>query len=498
MKKLSEYQLLVIDMIWLILVSLIIRFNSLAPNSLWQDDSYVALVIKTTTFEEFQLTAGHHPGFSLWLLSLYKLFGFSEFLFQIPSFILGVITPSIGYLALRRHNFSRRFSATFGLMLASSSTLVLVSSRVKPYSTEAFIAVLYLYFLTNEKTLKNDVYIFFFSILSLIVSYYSLFVIGAYYLSVVDYRKYKFHQNRNLYFGFGVFVFFLLSYKFYLISLPLISAITIHPHVFYDWPLLDVVDGVYDGFNSMSRATLIPIYLLKWTSYSIFSETSYFYPILYSIVSLLILINIKKIFKHNQKLAIFIISPFVITIFGALLGHLVWGDGVPEQYRMLSSLIPCYAIWILFSAKEIVGKFKLAFFFRVSIFIFFFMISIFYFKFSPYFAYPQQDYRNAIQAIEKDAEGYTQNWLIKTTDGTSPGALLYDRSLFVGFGPGLISSSNKLKSELGDLSGSDYQDIGFIYTIYINKDYDFSYLGFEREKFSYPPLGNLFISKWKK
>ena len=64
------------------------------------------------------------------------------------------------------------------------------------------------------------------------------------------------------------------------------------PDLVVDFRVLDVVDGVYDGFNSMSSATLIPIYLLKWTSYSIFSYTSYFYPILYSIVSLLILINI--------------------------------------------------------------------------------------------------------------------------------------------------------------------------------------------------------------
>lgn len=498
MKKLSKYQIEILDAFWIVLISIFIRINSLAPNSLWQDDSYVALTIKTTSFEEFKLTAGHHPGFSALLLSLYKFFGFSELLFQIPSFALGILLPGIGYLALKRHNFSRRFSLTFGLILASSPTLVLVSSRVKPYSAETFIAVLYLYFLSNEKTLRNDICIFFFSLVALLISYYSLFVIGAYYLSLANFRQYKFHENRNLYFGFGVLIFFLLSYKLYLNSLPLISAIMIHPHVFYDWPIREVFKGVFAGFNSMTMATLIPVYLLKWTSYDIFAETSRFYNFFYSGVSLSVLFTSMKIFKHNNKLGSFVLLPFIITVTGALLGYLVWGKGVPEQYRMLSSLIPCYAIWILFAAKEIFLKLKLEYFFTASVFIFVFMVGIFYIKFNPYFLYPQQDYRAAIQLINQDVDGLNQNWLIKTTDGTSPGAVLYDGSSNVKFGPGLIFSSSKSKSELVDLSDSEYRDIEIVYTIYINKDYDLSYLGFSKEKLNYSSLGNLFISKWKK
>jgi hypothetical protein len=205
-----------------------------------------------------------------------------------------------------------------------------------------------------------------------------------------------------------------------------------------------------------------------------------------------------KIFKHNNKLGSFVLLPFIITVIGALLGYLVWGKGVPEQYRMLSSLIPCYAIWILFAAKEIFLKLKLEYFFTVSVFIFVFMVGIFYIKFNPYFLYPQQDYRAAIQLINQDVDGLNQNWLIKTTDGTSPGAVLYDGSSNVKFGPGLIFSSSKSKSELVDLSDSEYKDIEIVYTIYINKDYDLSYLGFSKEKLNYSSLGNLFISKWKK
>ena len=76
MKKLYKYQLEIIDLFWVVLVSIFIRFNALAPNSLWQDDSYVALVIKATNIEEFKLVAGHHPGYSLLLLNLYNFLVF--------------------------------------------------------------------------------------------------------------------------------------------------------------------------------------------------------------------------------------------------------------------------------------------------------------------------------------------------------------------------------------------------------------------------------------
>ena len=498
MKKSSKYKLEIIDLFWIFLVSLFIRFNSLGPNSLWQDDSYVALVIKATNIEEFKLVAGHHPGYSLLLLNLYNFFGFSEFVFQIPSIIFGIATPVIGTLALRRNNFGRRFSFIFGLLLASAPTLVLVSSRIKPYSMEAFITVMYLYFLSTDKKIKNNLFIFVFSLASLFASFYSIFVIAAYYLSITNFRIYKIKENLNLYLGFGVLVFFFLSYQFYLSSLPLISSIMIHPHVFYDWPFLDILKGVSSGFNSMTMATVIPIYLLKWTSYNLFSETSLIYPVFYSSVSMVVLINSRKLLQSNKKIGIFVISPFVITVFGALLGWLVWGTGVPEQYRMLSSLIPCYAILIIYSVRQISSKLKLNLWVLPSIYIFLFTISIFYIKFNTYFVYPHQDYRYAIELIQKDAKIHTKDWLIKTTDGNSSGAALYDGSLNVEFGPGLIFSTDKSKSELIYLSDTIYTDIEVVYTMYINKDYDLTYLNYTKKKFDYPFLGNLFISKWVK
>ena len=498
MNKLSKYQLEIVDLFWIFLVSIFIRFNSLGPNSLWQDDSYVALVIKVTNIEEFKLVAGHHPGYSLLLLNLYNFFGFSELVFQIPSIIFGIVTPVIGTLALRRNNFGRRFSFIFGLFLASAPTLVLVSSRIKPYSMEAFITVMYLYFLSTDKNIKNNLFIFVFSLASLFASFYSIFVIAAYYLSITNFRVYKIKENLNLYLGLGVLVFFFLSYPFYLSSLPLISSIMIHPHVFYDWPFLDILKGVSSGFNSMAMATVIPIYLLKWTSYNLFSETSLIYPVFYSSVSMIVLINSRKLLRSNKKIGIFVISPFVVTVFGALLGWLVWGTGVPEQYRMLSSLIPCYAILIIYSVRQISSKLKLNPWILPSIYIFLFTISIFYIKFNTYFIYPHQDYRYAVELIQKDAKTHSKDWLIKTTDGTSPGAALYDGSLNVEFGPGLIFSTDKSKSELVHLSDAVYKDIEVVYTMYINKDYDLSSLNFTKKNFEYPFLGNLFISKWVK
>ena len=105
------------------------------------------------------------------------------------------------------------------MVLASSPTLVLVSSRVKPYSFEAFIAVIYLFLLPLEKTLKKNILVFFLSLFSLLISFYSVFIIAGYYFAVIDYKKYKFKDNQNLYFGFFVFIFFVLSYNIYLSTL---------------------------------------------------------------------------------------------------------------------------------------------------------------------------------------------------------------------------------------------------------------------------------------
>ena len=73
--------------------------------------------------------------------------------------------------------------------------------------------------------------------------------------------------------------------------------------------------------------------------------------VFYSFFTFLVLANTKRIYNFNEILAKYILSPIVITIIGTLFHRLIWGIGMPEQIRMLSSLIPGFAIWLLFSIQ---------------------------------------------------------------------------------------------------------------------------------------------------
>ena len=341
--------------------------------------------------------------------------------------------------------------------------------------------------------MKKNILVFFLSLFSLLISFYSVFIIAGYYFAVIDYKKYKFKDNQNLYFGFFVFIFFVLSYNIYLSTLPLISATSIHPHVYIEWPLIDIFEGIIGGFNSLGTGTILPFYLLKWTSLSASDGDSLFYMLFYSFFTFLVLANTKRIYNFNEILAKYILSPIVITIIGTLFHRLIWGIGMPEQIRMLSSLIPGFAIWLLFSIQYSIKRQRVKSYGLATFYLFVFLTFLFYYKFQPYFDYPNQDYRAAIEAIKKDASG--SSWIIKATDGTSPASALYDGSKEVEFGPGLHYSTKISKSELVDLSDSDYDKV---YILYIENDRDLSSIGYKKDVFIYPDLGNLFVSKWEK
>ena len=166
---------------------------------------------------------------------------------------------------------------------------------------------------------------------------------------------------------------------------------------------------------------------------------------------------------------------------------------MPEQIRMLSSLIPGFAIWLLFSIQYSIKRQRVKSYGLATFYLFVFLTFLFYYKFQPYFDYPNPDYRAAIEAIKKDASG--SSWIIKATDGTSPASALYDGSKEVEFGPGLHYSTKISKSELVDLSDSDYDKV---YILYIENDRDLSSIGYKKDVFIYPDLGNLFVSKWEK
>ena len=121
-------------------------------------------------------------------------------------------------------------------------------------------------------------------------------------------------------------------------------------------------------------------------------------------------------------------------------------------------------------------------------------ICIIYFaNFKNYFIYPVQDYRAAIEFIQKE----NLNYIIRASDGTSPGAALYLNER-IDFGPGLNFSSKTIKSEVINLSDVDFSKIDVIYSLYIENERDFTNLGYQNTNIDHPDFGNLFLGKWEK
>ena len=471
-------------------VNIFIKLYLSSTNSLWQDDSWVALVIFANKFSDFQLSSGHHPGFSLIYRLFNYLFGFNELIFQLPSIVFSSIAVCIFFLVMKELNISNYF-LFFGITLVTlSPTLILVSTRVKPYAFESFVGTLYLLFIVSNSLHKYKKTIFLISIISLIFSFYTIYVIVSYYFIQVFFTK----DKNDLIWALLIAIFSILWFTFYIRFLPLLNSSNIHPHVYIDWTFLEIIKGVFDGFITFSKASLPALYLLRWTNlnFEIFSyEFSYY---LYSLFWILFFTAFIKNFHNYKKLSFYFLLPLVLTILLTLFKYAVWGEGTAEEYRMLSSLIPCLILLIIKYIELVINNLKFSKVFKNTFITILALGTIFYFiNFKTYFFYPQQDYRSAISFIQKD----NSNFIIRASDGTSPGAALYIGEE-ISFGPGLNFSSQTVKSEIINLSKTDLSKVNMIYSMYIENERDFSNLGFQNVNLVHPNFGNLFLGKWEK
>jgi len=91
-------------------INMSIKLYLSVTNSLWQDDSWVALGIFADKFSDFQLSSGHHPGFSLIYKILNYLFGFNELIFQLPSLVFSSISVCLYFLIIKKLDVSNYFS----------------------------------------------------------------------------------------------------------------------------------------------------------------------------------------------------------------------------------------------------------------------------------------------------------------------------------------------------------------------------------------------------
>jgi hypothetical protein len=122
-------------------VALLLRLDPLGPSSLWIDDAWAALVSKADSAHDVLLAGVTAPGFAALLKAWLAVVGFSELRAQLLPFVVGVVTPPLLYLVLRRAGAGRLGASVGALVLVGSSVHMTYSTRVKQYTIEGLVAL---------------------------------------------------------------------------------------------------------------------------------------------------------------------------------------------------------------------------------------------------------------------------------------------------------------------------------------------------------------------
>jgi len=125
----------------LVLGAAALRLGPLGPSSLWFDDAWVGLAVRAATPFEVALTGLTSPGFAFLLATVAAPFGTSTLAAQLLPFAAGVAAPFAGWWLARSLGLGRGPALLVGTLLVVSPVLVTYSTRVKPYSIEALLAL---------------------------------------------------------------------------------------------------------------------------------------------------------------------------------------------------------------------------------------------------------------------------------------------------------------------------------------------------------------------
>ena len=117
-----------------------LRFRQLDPRSLWLDDAWPALVVKTgwSDVTKVGLTA---PGFAAALKAWLRVTGFSETKAQSFAFVCGIAAPALLWLLCVSRRLGRPAAAVATAALLTSPAHIVYSARVKQYTMDSVIVI---------------------------------------------------------------------------------------------------------------------------------------------------------------------------------------------------------------------------------------------------------------------------------------------------------------------------------------------------------------------
>jgi len=125
----------------LAVVAAILRLPSLGPASLYRDDTWQALVTRTSGLGNLLRTGVTAPGYAALLRGWSALAGTSTTALQVPALVAGICLPALVFLLGRRWGLSRPATAVAATLLVTGDIAVSMSTRVKPFGLDAVVAV---------------------------------------------------------------------------------------------------------------------------------------------------------------------------------------------------------------------------------------------------------------------------------------------------------------------------------------------------------------------
>jgi Dolichyl-phosphate-mannose-protein mannosyltransferase len=120
-----------------------LRHRQLGPPSLWLDDAWPALVIKTpwASITKVGLTA---PGYAVLVKSWLYVTGFSETKAQSVAFTAGIVAPALLWLLCLWRGLGRPAAAVAATVMLTAPADIVYSARVKQYTLDSVLVIIVL------------------------------------------------------------------------------------------------------------------------------------------------------------------------------------------------------------------------------------------------------------------------------------------------------------------------------------------------------------------
>ena len=120
----------------------IVRMHELPTNGFWLDDAVTAAGLKASPSQIVAVNFDH-PGYAAGLMAWSRLIGGSDVSLAYPALIAGIIGPPLLYLVLRRFGYARPIAALLGAALVACQTDIVYSGRVKTYTLDLLIVLVF-------------------------------------------------------------------------------------------------------------------------------------------------------------------------------------------------------------------------------------------------------------------------------------------------------------------------------------------------------------------